>query len=159
MSFHDHPIESSPLCLLKIYPILQHLSVIKSLGICSHPLFYLLIIITVIISSSTNTRSFPGSSAGKESAYNTGGPSSIPGLGRSPGERISYPFQYFWASLVVQMVKIPPAMWDIWVPSLGWEDPLEEEMATHSSILVEIIPRTEEPGSLESMGSQIVGHD
>ena len=50
-------------------------------------------------------------------------------------------------------------MQELRVPSLGWEDPLEEEMATHSSILVEIIPRTEEPGRLESMGSQIVGHD
>ena len=47
----------------------------------------------------------------------------------------------------------PPAMWEIWVPSLGWEDPLEKEMATHSSILAWRIPRTEEPGRLQSMGS------
>ena len=140
MSFHHHPIESSPLCLLKIYPILQHLSVIKSLGICSHPLFYLFIIITVIIFSSTNARGFPGSSAGKESACNTGDPSSIPGLGRSPGEGIGYPVQYSWASLVAQMVKNPPAMQDTCVPSLGWEDLLEEGMASHCSILAWSIP-------------------
>ena len=52
-----------------------------------------------------------------------------------PGEGIGYPLQYFWASLVAQMLKNPPAMWEIWVRSLGWEDCLEERMATHSSIL------------------------
>ena len=52
-----------------------------------------------------------------------------------PGEGIGYPLQYFWASLVAQMLKNPPAMWEIWVWSLGWEDCLEEGMATHSSIL------------------------
>ena len=49
--------------------------------------------------------------------------------------------------------------WETWVRSLGWEDPLEKEMATHSSILAWEIPRTEEPGGLQSMGSQRVGHD
>ena len=53
---------------------------------------------------------FPGSSVGKESACDAGDPSSVPGLGRSPGEGISYPLQYSWASLVAQMVKNPPAM-------------------------------------------------
>ena len=53
---------------------------------------------------------FPGSSAGKESACNTGDPGSIPGLGRSPGEGIGYPLQYFRASLVAQLVKNLPAM-------------------------------------------------
>ena len=53
---------------------------------------------------------FPGSSVGKESACNTGDPSSIPGLGSSPGERIGYSFQYSWASFVAQMVKNPAAM-------------------------------------------------
>ena len=67
--------------------------------------------------------------------------SSIPRSGRSPGERISFPLQYFWVSLMAQMVKNPPAMWETWVHSLGWEDPLEEGMATHSSILVWRIPR------------------
>ena len=57
-------------------------------------------------------------------------------------------------SLVAQMVKSSPAMWETWVRSLGWEDPLEEEMATHSSILAWRIPWIEEPGRLQSMGSQ-----
>ena len=70
---------------------------------------------------------FPHSSLGKESACNVGGPSSIPGLGRSAGEGIGYPLQYSWASLVAQLVKNPPAMWETWVGSLGWEDPLEKE--------------------------------
>ena len=55
---------------------------------------------------------FPGSSAGKESACNTGDPGSIPGSGRSPGEGIGYPLQYSWAFLVSQTVKNPPAMWE-----------------------------------------------
>ena len=92
-----------------------------------------------------------------ESACTGGDPSSIPGLGRSPGEGIGYPLQYSWASLVAQTVKKPPAMWDIWVWSLGWEDPLEEGMATHSSIPSWRIP--EDSGGLQSMGSQRVGHD
>ena len=57
------------------------------------------------------------------------------------------------------MVKRLPAMWETWVQSLGWEDPLEKEMATHSSILAWKIPWTKEPGGLQSMGSQRVGHD
>ena len=56
------------------------------------------------------------------------------------------------ASLVAQMVKNLPAMWEAWVQSLGWEDPLEKEMATFSSILAWKIPWTEEPGGLQSMG-------
>ena len=78
---------------------------------------------------------FPGSSAGKESACNAGDPGSIPGLGRSTGERMGYPFQYSWTSLVAQLVKNPPAVWQTWVGSLGWDDPLEKGKATHSSIL------------------------
>ena len=57
------------------------------------------------------------------------------------------------------MVKHLPAMWKTWVLSLGWEDPLEKEMATHSSILAWSIPWTEEPGGLQSMESQRVGHN
>ena len=57
------------------------------------------------------------------------------------------------------MVKRLPAMRETQVQSLGWEDPLEKEMATHSSTLAWRIPRTEEPGRLQSMGSQRVGHD
>ena len=64
-----------------------------------------------------------------------GGPDSIPGLGSSPGEGIGYPLQYSWASLVAQTGKSLPAMQETWIQSLGWEDPLEEGMATHSSIL------------------------
>ena len=83
-----------------------------------------------------NAKGFPGSSAGKESAYNAGGLGLIPGLGSSPGEGIGYPLQYLWASLVAQTGKNLPAMWETWVQSLGWEDPLEEEgMATPSRIL------------------------
>ena len=60
---------------------------------------------------------------------------------------------------MAQWIKDPPAMQETWVQSLGWEDTLEEEMATHSSILAWRIPCTEEPGGLQSMGSQRVGHD
>ena len=65
----------------------------------------------------------------------------------------------FGASLVAQLVKNPPAMLETQVQSLGWGDPLEKEMATHSSILAWKIAWTEEPGGLWSMGSQRVGHD
>ena len=57
------------------------------------------------------------------------------------------------------MVKNPPAMQETWVPSLGRKDPLEEGMATHSSLLAWRIPWTQEPGRVQSMGSQSVGHD
>ena len=60
---------------------------------------------------------------------------------------------------MAQMVKNPPGMQETWVQSLGWEDPLEEGMATHSSILVWRIPWTEEPGELQSVGLQRVRHD
>ena len=78
---------------------------------------------------------FPDSSVGKESACGEGDYGSIPGLGRSAGEGIGDPSQYSWASLVVLLVKNPPAMWETWAPPLGWEDPLEKGKATHSSIL------------------------
>ena len=74
-------------------------------------------------------------SVGKESACNAGDPSSIPGWGRSAGEGIGYPLQYSWASLVAQLVKKLSEMWDTWVWSLGWEDPLKKGKATYSSIL------------------------
>ena len=57
------------------------------------------------------------------------------------------------------MVKNSPAVWETWVPSLGWEDSLEEEMATHSSILAWKVPWIEEPGGLQSMESQRVSYD
>ena len=78
---------------------------------------------------------FPHSSVGKESACNAGEPGSIPGWGRSSGEGVGYTLQYSWASLVAQLVKNLPAMWETWVWSLAWEDPLEKGTATHSSIL------------------------
>jgi len=62
---------------------------------------------------------FPHTSVGKETACNAGDPGSIPGSGRSAGEGISYPLQCFWASLVAQLVKNPPAMRETWVRSLG----------------------------------------
>ena len=65
----------------------------------------------------------PDSSVGKESACNAEDPGSIPGSGRSTGEGIGYPFQYSWVSLVAQLVKNPPTMWETWVQSLGWEYP------------------------------------
>ena len=64
----------------------------------------------------------------------------IPRMGSSPGEGIGYPLQYSWASVVAQMIKNLPATWETWVQSLGWEDPLKEGMATHSSILAWRIP-------------------
>ena len=66
----------------------------------------------------------------------------IPESGRSTGEGIGYPLQYSQASLVAQRVKNLPAMWETWVGSLGWEDPLEKGKATHSSILAWKIPWT-----------------
>ena len=64
-----------------------------------------------------------------------------------------------WTSLLAQMVKSLPATQKTWVRFLGWEDPLEKGMATHSSILAWRIPWTEEPGGLQSMDSQRVRHD
>ena len=90
------------------------------------------------------------SSVGKESACNAGDPGSIPAQRRSAGEGIGYPLQYSWASLVAQLVKNPPAMWETWVRFLAWEDPLEKRKTTHSSILAWRIPW---------MGSQRVGHN
>ena len=101
----------------------------------------------------------PGSTAGKESACSARDPSAIPRSGRCPAEGVGYPLQYSWASLGAQMVKNPPAVQETWVQSLGWEDALEEGMATHSSILVWRIPWTEKPGRLQSIGLQRVEHN
>ena len=89
---------------------------------------------------------FPGSPTDKESACNVGESGLIPGSGRSPEEGIGYPLQYFGASLRAQMVKNLPAMWEIWVQSLAWEDPLEKGMAIHSSFL---------PGKSHGQRSQV----
>ena len=75
-------------------------------------------------------------------------------LGRSAGEGIGYPLQCSWASMVAQVVKNLPAMWETWVQPLGWEDPLAKGLATHSSILAWRIP-----WPAQSTGSQRVGHD
>ena len=84
-------------------------------------------------------------------------------VGKIPWRGIGYPFQYSWASLVAQTVKnlpaVLPAVWETWVQSLGWEDPLEEGMVTHSSILAWKIPWRQKPGGLQSVGLQRVGHN
>ena len=85
--------------------------------------------------------SYPGGSAGKESTCNVGDLGSIPGLGRSPGERSGYPLQ--WASMLAQRIKNLPAMQETRVQSLDWEDPLKKGMATYWRI-----QQTEEPGRL-----------
>ena len=97
---------------------------------------------------------FPESSVGKESACNAGDPGSIPGTGRSTGKGIGYPLQYSWASLVAQLIKNSPAMWETWVWPLDWEDPLEKGPATLSNILAWRIPWT-----VWSMGLQRIRHD
>ena len=84
--------------------------------------------------------SLPGGSDGKDSTCNLGDLGSISGLARPAGEGTGYPLQYYWASMVAQLVKNPPAMQETWVQSLGWEDPLEEGKATHSSVLAWRIP-------------------
>ena len=105
---------------------------------------------------------FPGSSAGKESACNAEDPGSIPGSGRAPGEGIGYPLQYFWVSLVAQSVNNLPAMQETWIRSLGWEDQSLGWRRAWQLIPVLLpgeSPRTEEPGGLQFMGLQTVGHD
>ena len=96
---------------------------------------------------------FPGSPAGKESAYHAGNPGSIPGSGRSPGEKIGYPLQYSWASLVTQMVKNPPAMLETRVQFLGREDPLEKGIGyplqyTWASLVAQLVKNP--PATLET---------
>ena len=103
-----------------------------------------------------HSQGFPGSSPGKESSYNAEDPSSIPRSRRYAGEGIGYPLQYSWTSFVTQLVKNLPAMWETWDQFPGWGDPLEEEVATRSFILAWRTPWTEEPGRLQSMGSQRV---
>ena len=113
-------------------------------------------------------------SAWREGGVAVGGErGSLVGWGWAPSKRFSLPCQperaeristesllitFMPLSLVAQMVEDPPIMQETWFPSLGREDPLEEEMATHSSILAWRIPWTEEPGGLQSTGMQRVGH-
>ena len=77
-----------------------------------------------------------------KSKYQGFNPGSFPGTGRSAREGIGYSLLYFWASLVAQLVKNLPAMWETWVQSLGWEDPMEKGKATHSNIMAWKIPWT-----------------
>ena len=74
-------------------------------------------------------------------------------------ENIVISYNNIRAFQVTQQVKNPLAMQEMWVRSLGWEDPLEKEMATYSCVLAREISWTEEPGGLQSMGSQRAGHD
>ena len=74
-----------------------------------------------------NAVGFPRSSAGKESACNVGDLGSIPEVRRCPGGGHGRPLQYSWACLVAKLVKNLPAMWETWVQSLGWEDPLKRK--------------------------------
>ena len=101
---------------------------------------------------------FPGGSDGKASACNEGDPGSIPGSARSL-EKETGTHANILASLVAQMVKRLPAMRETQVPSLGWEDPLEKEMAIHCSILAWKIPWMEEPRRSKSMWSQKLRHN
>ena len=122
-----------------------------------------------MLNKRTGARGFPGGSAGKESACNVG--DLVQSLGwEDPLEKGKathfsilawkipqtgpWGHEELWASLVAQRLKPLPAMWETWVQSLGREDPLEKEMATHSSTLAWRIPWTEEPGGLQSTGLQ-----
>ena len=88
---------------------------------------------------------WPGGTVVKNPPANAGDAGSIPWLERSAGGGIGYPLQYSWASLVAQMVNHLSTMRETRVQSLGWEDPLEKEMAIHSSTVAWKIPWTEEP--------------
>ena len=98
-------------------------------------------------------------SAGKESASNARDPGLIPGLGRSPGEEIGYPLQYSWASLVAQLVKnllhCRRPGFDPWVGKIPWRRAWQPTQV----FLPGETPWTEEPGGLQSIGSQRVRHD
>ena len=119
----------------------------------------------------------PRQFSGKESTCQAGDAGLIPGLGRSPGKgngnclqyrrtwldswiskicwrRDRLPIPYSWASLVAQLVKNQPAMWETWVRSLGWEDPLKKGKVTHSSILAWRLP-----WPMQSLGQQRVRRD
>ena len=82
----------------------------------------------------------------------------VPSKGLGCSVAVDSDYTQLWASLVAHVVKRLPTMWETRARSLGREDPLEKEMATHSSILAWKIPWTEDPGRLQSMGLQRVGH-
>ena len=99
--------------------------------------------------NSSRPQGLPHSPVGKESACNAGDPSLIPVSGRLPGDGIGSPLQYSLASLVAQLVKNLPVMWESRVRSLGWEDPLEKGKAIHTSILAWRITWTVQPMGLK----------
>ena len=101
----------------------------------------------------------PCSSAGKEATCNAGDPGLIPGLGKSLKNRIGYPLQYPWPSLMVQMVMNQPALWGTWVQSLGQEDPQRSTWQPTPLFLPGDSPWTEELGGLQFMWLQRVEHD
>ena len=84
-----------------------------------------------------------------------GDPGSIPGVGRSAGDGIGYPLQYSWASLVAQLVKNLPAVWETWVGKIPWRRAWQPTPVFWPGES----PWTEEPDGLQSMGLQKVGHD
>ena len=102
---------------------------------------------------------FPDSSAGKDSAFNAGDSGLIPGLGRSPGEGIGYPLQYYWASLVTQTVMNPLIIrrpgFDPWVGKILWKRAWQHPPV----FLPGESTWTKEPARLQSKGSQRVGHN
>ena len=103
---------------------------------------------------------FTHSLVGKESACHAGDPGLIPGLEKSAGEGIGYPLQYSWASLVAQLVKSLPAMWETWVRSLGWKIPWRRErQPTPVFWPGEFHGQRNLAGYIQSMGSQRIGHD
>ena len=120
--------------LTNIYPIWYHQSYLMSLYHV-FPIAHMNLKHSMISQSRSHIMklkgfhqvTFSNSSVGKESTYNARVPSSIPGSGRSSGEGIVYPRQYSSASLVAQLVKNLPAMWETWVWSLGWEIPWRRE--------------------------------
>ena len=144
MTFHG--CLSKPLKkVVSSFPLLSSLLPSLFLSFASLPPFFLsfavifLLTLDFLKSSFRLTTRLKGRfrefSVDKESACSAGDPSSIPGSGRSAGEGIGNPLQHSRTSLVAQLVKNPPAVWETWVQSLGWEDPLEKEKASHSSIL------------------------
>ena len=102
---------------------------------------------------------FPDSSASQGSTCNAGDPGSVPGSGRSAGEGIGYPLQYWWASLVAQVVKNLPAMWEIWEDPWVGKIPWRRAWQPTPVLWPGESSWTEEPGGLQSMGLQIVRRD
>ena len=115
------------------------LSNVKSYLLLIWTLFILrLFFYTYITLNTLNTKhklGFPDSSVGKESTCNAGHPGLIPESRKFTGEGKGYPFQYSWASIVAQLIKTLPVMWETWVWSLSWKNPLEKGNATHSRFL------------------------